>query len=728
MRGTTTTLLHTLGEIILVVALVVAAFVAFIGPAAGFDVKKYFGLQPILGQPGEVGALDLIYQGIGDVNTKCKKFTSWQWSESEVPIGDCKDVVSGLKMCTFESTPCPLNTYAVSCATRTKYGNGDSNSAISYGDDGIISIYIPEGQNFCRVEAVGTDPQARKVGVLCAALASGDVQYKWGSVESTTTSSLLTIGTTLSCDSGFTAISGMVETDNPTFGEDMDDRIVNISIYSATLKDYNSKGPFKKKFGKVCLKDSIYDECGIKEYQAPETIKKDWYSVGPQNGGTIYNRITYQMCPGDSQLISCGGGFVDNVDIESGITSLDANPFDDFKNPVENGDTAIHSCQIAYHQTGVDSKIWNSVLCAENIWHWSQWYASTNSYPTMSITCPAGSKAVACASDTASLESGYNTDGTCAFPANPGGGFYGEDAISSIYFNGDTGCIVKPWDRVGGVEHKRRVGVLCIDQTTYNNNFEYVTKNFDLSTGATDYYLIDSNFANNPTCPADKVPVFCTIHMDESDTKYEEDMFSEVDIDTSHRNCNWMLLDRSGGVEFKGTLGVLCANKSSVVIKNDWANTPWIPPESSIDFQSPFFKSEKCSAGIATTALTITDRDHDEYKQDFLISMMPNSEENSFVIQASDTEGDPCWGNSGNEHRRKVGTACLNYPEDAFIQSCTGTPKPCSSFNTRLIGCDKIQKGCTDGSAVGQPCTGTPTPCDERTIVQCLGATGCTWS
>jgi len=635
-----------LAGIILVVIIVAVGFMLLM-PVAGFDVKKYFGLQPILGTPGELGFGDIDNVHPIETTTRCKKFYGWIWSESYEPI-KC-DTNGDIHFCTFKSPECPPNTYPVSCATRAKYGNYDKDSGKKYAD-AIIAIYN-DTNNACAVVAkenpvyTGTD-QARVVGVLCASLDPTEIEYKWGGWENADT-----IGIGVSCSSGYSAISGMVDTDL-IFHDNIEDQIVNISQRYAKLKDPAGSAEYQKKFGKVCIKDNIFNECGIKEYFSPESVRTlEWFSESMM-GVSLMAEFTDQPCPGDSQIIFCGGGF-NSPQYASTLVSLDTPYFKDKKT----GDTSIQTCELVYGEGWTTyPTIGLTAICAENLWHWSGWITSTDAYP-LSFTsplCPDGTKAIACASDTASLENGYGNGGS--WPLDPGGGKYGEDAINSIFITADKKmCIVRARDKYDANEHKRRVGVLCINETIYTSDFSYKEQAFSQASG-NDFVTFES-----PSCDDGYLPVYCTVKMDATSDAYKEDQITEIDIDVANRKCKVTLADQSGTKEFKGDIGVMCAKADNIKIKNDWNNIPW----KEVDFENPFFKSVECSSGFATTALTITELG-DAYKEDYLISMLPTSGKNSFVIQPEDTVGVPSPFGSSNEHKRKVGVVCLNYPEDAF--------------------------------------------------------------
>ena len=666
-----------LAGIILTVVIVVIGLI-LVGPVAGFDPKKYFGLQPILGESTEGNLADIISPNIEEVKTRCGKFQSWKWSDSFQPFktNPISTLLTIDKFISPNLAICPPSTVAVACATHPNFGSFSSDDGKKYGDDAIISIYYDndsssETYEHCVVEAKeGTFKlgQERQVGMLCASVEPNDVQYVWDD-WSTSSGGSITIGQSLSCLAGFTAVSGMVQADT-SVTQYAEDQIVNISQKSATIQDVSGDG-INRKFGIVCLNNTVIKDCDIKEYDSPETENyKEWFDTTSLLFSGYAGWFTEQPCPGDSQVISCGGA-IQSPDRYTLINSLDPTSLGDGTKSFN-----IQTCQLQYSfDTSLASTetVSNVVLCAEQLWHWSPWNTSSDSYPiftgsTGAGDCPSGSQAIACASDTASLENGFGEGGTCGLlglGSNVGGGKYGEDAISSIYFKTDAtgrrGCIVRPWDFNDGL-FKRRVGALCINDT-YSNDFQWIVS-------ATGEITTHRPTVTSADCPANWMPIFCTIEMNTSSEDYEKNGITGINIvknpATNNLRCSMTFVNQAVD-KVKGNIGVLCVNNTLSKAKIN-SGTQFI----SSSFENPFFEGQTpCTSGTATTALTIADPSDEAYTEDFLVSMVPESAPkgkmlpDNFVVEADDTTlGCPLG--VGNEHSRKSGVACLNYPEDSF--------------------------------------------------------------
>lgn len=690
-----------LGGIILCMIVVLVGSL-LIGQVSGFDVKKYFGLQPLLGEPSEIGAGNILYSGLGELETRCGIFAQWIHPQTNT-ADSCNDVGSGkTTVCTFKSEACPAGTYAVSCATRTDVGALDEETGKKYGDDVILSLYIDEATNQCVVESVSiaSSEQARYVDVLCTSDLSSGVEYIWSTVKSgTLPSNGVTIGSGVQCSSGFTPVFGMVKVNDP-----LDEttyifsRLLKIGRSDALIYPGTSSSvQYNNIYGKVCIADSLISDCNIKQYDsvisdsgADDKIVRQWYFITLSDN--MKGKFVQGSCPGDAQLVYCGGGYTPHSETDyPGLVSLFANNLVDVSTNPENK-ISIQTCNILYTSERYEN-IDMTTLCAENIWHWSDWITSTDPYPSFSINCPSGYKAIACASDTASLESGYGDIGGIG---NPGGGKYGEDAIGSIYFNGDSGCIVRAKDKNTDNEHKRRVGVLCIEDDIYSTDFQLAPdKAFDQASGD-DY----KTFTSNPCPSADYLPIFCTVKMNVV-SDYEEDQITGIDIDQSSRTCKVTLADQSGTNEFKGIIGALCAKSENVIIETAKGATL----SQRLEFENPFFMSDPCPAGAPTTALTVTSLEDDAYKEDFIMSMVPYSDSEKgrgFVVQAEDTID--AWNpfDADNEHRRRMGVVCLDYEDEKFV-----APPP-------VIWSLGVHGTSTQASAPGRVCIYTPSLGTER--------------
>jgi hypothetical protein len=228
---------------------------------------------------------------------------------------------------------------------------------------------------------------------------------------------------------------------------------------------------------------------------------------------------------------------------------------------------------------------------------------------------------------------------------------YGEDAINGMYFiNDQTQCRVSAWDDelgplgIYGMQQRRRVGVLCMDSTIPESDINYVTQTFS---GTDQYYTAESPICGITTDNV-MVPISCTIEPDASDTDNE---ITSIDIDETNRKCKVTFYDNEGSVEFKGTIGAVCAKSTNVDIYKDSAFKR-------IEFENPFFVSQLCPSGIAVSGISTVESGSAEFSNDHIISIIPNSE-NGFVIQADD-EGD------NKKHSRKVGVVCLNNFDSSF--------------------------------------------------------------
>jgi hypothetical protein len=144
---------------------------------------------------------------------------------------------------------------------------------------------------------------------------------------------------------------------------------------------------------------------------------------------------------------------------------------------------------------------------------------------------------------------------------------------------------------------------------------------------------------------------------DETDA-FTEDQVTEINIDKANKRCEVTMADNSGSTQFNVDIGAVCAKESNVVIINGILSDPISK------FENPFFTSNPCSSGTATMALTSNAEKTGsiDYTENFIISMVPNSA-GGFTVEAGDTVG---AGTDGNNHKRKIGTVCLNYPDEAF--------------------------------------------------------------
>jgi hypothetical protein len=757
--------LSFLGGMILILLIVLVGSM-MVGQVGGLDVKQYFGLNPILGDESEISTTDAAYAGSvkGSVITGCGKFKQWLWGTGS-PESGVTLTFAGFTLKEFRSTACPTGQIPVSCAMTLEEGYG------------AASMYIDEDTGQCVVQSAAETGQ---VGVLCASLVEGDdedITYVWdtafegtdGTVEgidggNSGYGAITTIGSGLSCPTGYGKFFGMVQTDTSSgmYAEDtisfIRSDLAIIFDPSVTLDVGSTYHPYvnndiQKKFGIVCMKRSVVTECGISE----PTI----------------------TCPGDSQVVSCMGGMhyeyegtaitidpvmyaiypTGNMLVTAWVGDTSGNQFFNSRLNImttstfnenqldSSGDTGMQNCTMGTGTASYESY----AVCARKLWHWSFFEEPTveTNYPLFEKDCPDGYKAIACASDSASLEDGYESNGQCGvigFGDNVGGGLYGEDAINSIYFNADnSGCLIRATDKNGDDEHKRRSGVLCVNSDTFTNDFHYVPgSSFQSST--TEYQLFSSE-----QCPDEMMPIFCTVEMqyESGGGHYDEDMISQTYVDKTNRKCTVMLIDLMNSVQFSAKIGAMCAKTANVQVKIEDAVYGTVTK-----FVNPFFTSKSCASGVATTAITKVDDTLTKYKEDFIVSMMPNSPIDpttgasstwgGFVVQASDTVG---CGEDRKEHYREVGVVCLTgYSNTVFgaVQSTTGsysgtctgtTPSACSNFASMegSYGCQTLQKGCTDPTGGTGTCTGLPTPCVQRTnSLQCEGIqgmpTGCTWS
>lgn len=235
--------------------------------------------------------------------------------------------------------------------------------------------------------------------------------------------------------------------------------------------------------------------------------------------------------------------------------------------------------------------------------------------------------------------------------------------------------------------------MLCI-QDSYSSDFIYKPKSFTktsqskVPSQSTAYYqqIISDG------CPSDYSPIFCTIQPDEAGNHQQSQdvvYFYGNDIDTSSRTCSFNLFNLSGNY-FQGTIGVLCAKSDKVKIPDYKTLSPTFISIGN-DKINPFFKSQvPCDSGIATQALTFPNSN--DYTP--LLSMVPTSDLKNFVAEAYDY-----WDKGIN---KKVGVACLNYPNDAFLPVPPSAPyKHCCVYYTNEWSPKPASNDCTDTSING---------------------------
>jgi len=659
---------NLLRGIFLTVAIVVIGLI-LVGPVAGFDVKKYFGLQPILGEPGEIIGNPVLtqIQNYEIIGRNGKILGKWKLDITMMDPTDCWG--DDKRFCKFESQSCGDDT-AVACKTFTQPDTDPE----KYDGDALTGIYIEN--NKCVVTTFDIWPggrlQKRAVGVFCAKIKSTDVEYNWGDWSG---NDEVTGG---SCPAGKTPFFCMTK---------IDDSLVEYSddVFVSLYKDPASSGckalaidpdsvfgvggtGKSREVGVVCVPDSTFTDADLNlkwystEHFDEETANFDMHTVVGKRENRAGHLHTYRnVCPGDSQLVSFTTEYNRKDSGQRDQWLIDLNTYAEKKSGVASGDY-LSMLEVRDAIGNLINPRYFSLLCAERLWYWSDWKLSTDTNPVVeSPSCPAGQRAIACASDTSSLEFKFGNDGgTGTFCwgidvfLDNGGGRYGEDAINSIYISDDkTKCIVASKDLNGGSEHKRRVGVLCAKQESFP----------DASYKETDWYSIDAGSVrttkySSPDCDAGYSPVFCTVKQDISDSEYGEDYI--VSLVSDGTKCNVELGDQGSPYKFKFKVGAVCApsDKVSTTMDANWQQST---------FEDPFFISKSyCPPGKIAICMTQSDvRDSEKGGDDPIIAIEPTFDPETSNSYCSVEAFDLVRGGIGsacpdNEHTRKLGVICLS--------------------------------------------------------------------
>lgn len=616
--------LDFLKRLIIVVVIVGVAIYLLMVQVAGFDVTKYFGIGPTAGTPGE-----FIFEEPTETYLESYGKTIGGWICTGRDSTD-RTIPFYLK----PSDPCGDGEIAIACGTSVSIGEYEWEQPVTdlppsenYYEDYIIDMYITDDKKKCVVNSkdyIKDEEQVRNVCVFCGyeSVFSGvDINYSnWENSNDVQKDFSYT------CPSG-NLIYPVSKTADSEEKEYQDDYVSGIWRSSSTTSiitstDYSGSTLHQRKAGGVC-----------------GPLLGKWYKS--KSEGIRF----FAFCPGDMHMISC---LVESKNIGStsiGNPLISVIPFID--------EWHRSSCVaesgyliVGYEAERVPTDRLIDVLCVEQLWRWSGWSTSNNNPAVFkSPTCPDGTMAISCA--TYPAESDTTDD-------------YKEDIINSIWIDDDNldgtldTCRIAAWDRVVGVaEHKRSVGVLCANKsadiyTTGWSGWESGTTN-----GKTGTFT-------SPACNDGYNPIFCMIRTNWPNWKdgWGEDGILSIKFDD--KKCNIVMGDSIGGTEFNISFNTVCAKSDKVDrLPFDLDSEPW-PMEITEDPAK--FNTPECSLGIATSPITASKIDEGKYQEDLLTTIMPTHQTNISFIMAYDWEGAWPWG-PGNEHKRKNGVVCLNYPE-----------------------------------------------------------------
>ncbi len=646
-----------LASVVIVVAIVALA-VFLLLPVAGFDVKKYFGLRPILGEPGELSyQFPETQEGSGvifrDRNGNKIGFWSLDCSWEQTSDGNI------IAKCACPSTDEEGDeVYAAACGTKVPDVEGGECDTITggtgrgqYEDDGIISMYIDDDKRTCVVtgrDFIGDNEQMRKAAVFCSY--DTTLTRKEGSWE--TSSNQVEDWTTPTCDPTSNEFLLFCNSkSNEGSSEDYKDD---------THRDYRLSNPDPDYFDpsdppKNCWIETVDHDPPDDDNQQ----RKVDAICGNTSSGIVYHYYRsewidhgfcwecthcyyrhYESCPGDSHLISCfskyhGGWNLCPAPAADRIWVSEIFPYLGNERWVCSVKHADHDCS--------GRKV--TVLCAEQLYHWSSsldYRRRDDDFIELTISCPSG-KAIACATDTASTESWDN---------------YGEDPINDMWIDTSTQtCHVAAHDTIGGDEQKRRVGVLC----TSGDGFVYkmgtlktVSNAGECTDPCINYNNRHSATFQSPECDPGTVPIFCGFHTEWNGGDpgaYGEDHPTSIKADD--KRCYVTFLDTNGAAEFKVRVDVMCANTTKYSIERNPSDFSSVTAESSGSKLTYWNVGEayKCSQGVPTQILTETNSNDDNYEDDYITEIMPNHALNGGIV----TTYTP-W---NDNQARKNGVICI---------------------------------------------------------------------